>query len=330
MRSDGTGDSTEELRIIVDREKAIEHGLTVAQVFQQVSARLSEKGSATTLVGDVKDYGVYVISEADESITRESLKKLMIEGTDKDGAKVKVAFDEIATFEMAATLEAINRSEQTRYLTVSASIAEGHNVGIVSTEVERKVSKMDIPAGYRIEFAGENETINEALGQIGLMLVLALVFMYLIMVAQFQSLLGPFIIMFTIPLAFTGGFMGLFITGSEVSVIALIGFVMLSGIIVNNGIVLIDYMNQLIEGGMEKKEAIILAGKTRLRPVLMTALTTIMSLSTLVFSSDMGSDMVKPMAIVTIGGLIYGTLLTLVVIPCVYDIFYRVRKNDEE
>jgi multidrug efflux pump subunit AcrB len=302
----------------------------VAQVFQQVSARLSEKGSATTLVGDAKDYGVYVFSEADESITRESLKKLMIEGTDKDGAKVEIPFDEIATFEMAKTLDAINRSEQTRYLTVSASIEEGHNVGIVSSEVEKKVSKMDVPAGYRIEFAGENETINEALGQIGLMLLLALVFMYLIMVAQFQSLLGPFIIMFTIPLAFTGGFIGLFVTGSEVSVIALIGFVMLSGIIVNNGIVLIDYMNQLIEGGMEKKEAIIVAGKTRLRPVLMTALTTIMSLSTLVFSNDMGSDMVKPMAIVTIGGLVYGTLLTLVVIPCVYDIFTKGKKHEED
>ena len=328
--SDGTSDSSEELRIIVDRTKAIEHGLTVAQVFQQVSTHISEKGSATTLVGDVKDYGVYVLSEADESITRESIKKIMIEGTGKDGAKVKIPFEDIATFEMTATLDAINRSEQTRYLSVSASIADGYNVGIVSSEVEKKVSKMDIPTGYRIEFAGENETINEALGQIGLMLVLALIFMYLIMVAQFQSLLGPFIIMFTIPLAFTGGFIGLFVTGSEVSVIALIGFVMLSGIIVNNGIVLIDYMNQLIAEGMEKKEAIIVAGKTRLRPVLMTALTTIMSLSALVFSNDMGSDMVKPMAIVTIGGLIYGTLLTLVVIPCVYDIFTKVKTVEEE
>ena len=328
--SDGTSESSEELRIVVDRDKAIEYGLTVAQVFQQVSSRLSEKGSATTLVGDEKDYGVYVLNEADENLSRETLKKVMIEGTDKDGAKIEVPFEKVATFEMAKTLDAINRSEQTRYLSVSASIAEGYNVGIVSAAVEEKVSKMDIPAGCRLEFAGENEMINESLGQVGLMLLLALVFMYLIMVAQFQSLLSPFIIMFTIPLAFTGGFMGLFVSGSEVSVIALIGFVMLSGIIVNNGIVLIDYMNQLIEGGMEKKEAIVLAGKTRLRPVLMTALTTIMSLSTMVFSNDMGSDMVKPMAIVTIGGLTYGTLLTLVVIPCVYDIFYRVKKQEEE
>jgi len=172
-------------------------------------------------------------------------------------------------------------------------------------------------------FSGENETINEAMEQMLLLLLLAVVFMYLIMVAQFQSLLSPFIIMFTIPLAFTGGFFGLYLTGSEISVIAMVGFVMLSGIIVNNGIVIVDYMNQLRESGMEKKEAIITAGMTRMRPVLMTALTTILSLSTMVFSTDMGSEMTKPMAIVTIGGLVYGTLLTLFVIPCIYDIFMK-------
>ena len=166
------------------------------------------------------------------------------------------------------------------------------------------------------------------MGQMVLMLILAIAFMYLIMVAQFQSLLSPFIIMFTIPLAFTGGFLGLFISGSEVSVIAMIGFVMLAGIIVNNGIVLIDYMNQLRENGMEKREAILTAGRTRLRPVLMTALTTILALSTMVFSNDMGSEMGKPMAVVTIGGLLYGTLLTLVVIPCVYDIMIGNKKNE--
>ena len=133
--------------------------------------------------------------------------------------------------------------------------------------------------------------------------------------------------MFTVPLAFTGGFFGLYLSGSEVSVIALIGFVMLSGIIVNNGIVLVDYINQLREAGMEKKEAIMEAGRTRLRPVLMTALTTILALSTMVFGNDMGSEMGRPMAVVTIGGLVYGTLLTLVVVPCIYDIFMREKRR---
>jgi len=150
------------------------------------------------------------------------------------------------------------------------------------------------------------------------------------MVAQFQSLLSPFIIMFTVPLAFTGGFLALWLGGFEVSVIAVIGFIMLAGIIVNNGIVLIDYMNQLRERGMEKRQAILQAGKTRLRPVLMTALTTILAMSAMVFSKDMGAEMARPMAIVTVGGLLYGTLLTLFVIPCIYDWFTRDKKDVPE
>ena len=199
-------------------------------------------------------------------------------------------------------------------------------MGLVSDDVEEALKSYEVPDGYSLEMSGENETITDAMEQIYLMLLLALIFMYLIMVAQFQSLLSPFIIMFTIPLAFTGGFLGLLMSGSEVSVIALIGFVMLSGIIVNNGIVLVDYINQLRAEGMEKREAIIRAGKTRIRPVMMTALTTILALSTMAFSNDMGADMSKPMSIVTIGGLIYGTLMTLFVVPCIYDIFIRNKR----
>ena len=178
--------------------------------------------------------------------------------------------------------------------------------------------------------AGEDETINEAMEQVLLMLVLAVAFVYLIMVAQFQSLKAPFIILFTMPLALTGGFLALFLTGSEISVIAMIGFVMLMGIIVNNGIVMVDYINQLRRDGMEKKEAIVTAGTTRLRPILMTAMTTILSMSTMAFGTDMGSDMGRPMAVVTIGGMIYGTLMTLVVVPCIYDLFYSNKSMVEE
>ncbi|MGN1147571.1 MAG: efflux RND transporter permease subunit, partial [Lachnospiraceae bacterium] len=327
--SDGMEESSEELRITVDKDAAMEHGLTVAQVFSQVSEKLAESSSATTLAEADKDYSVYVINEADEALTRELLKEMTIKGTGEGGEEEKVALEKIADFEMTESLSSIRRADQTRYISVSAAIADGYNVGLVSTEVEKRLADYEMPAGYRLEFAGENETINDALEQIGLMLVLALVFMYLIMVAQFQSLLSPFIIMFTIPLAFTGGLLGLYFTGSEVSVIAMVGFVMLSGIIVNNGIVLIDYMNQLREGGMEKKEAILTAGRTRLRPVLMTALTTILAMSGMVFSHDMGAEMMKPMAIVTIGGLVYGTLLTLIVVPCVYDLFMRDRRKKE-
>jgi len=324
--SNGLGDTNEELRIIVDRDKAISHGLTVAQVFTQLAPKLADASVATTLEAANKDYSVYVANGADTELTRELVQELMITGTDKDGAAVDVPLKDVAEFTIALSLESINRADQSRYINVSAAIADGYNVGLVSADLEKKLENYQLPEGYRFVFSGENEMINDALGQVGLMLLLAVVFMYLIMVAQFQSLLSPFIILFTIPLAFTGGFFALFFTGSEVSVIAMIGFVMLSGIIVNNGIVIVDFMNQLREQGMSKRKAIVTAGMTRLRPVLMTALTTILGLSTMVLSNDMGSEMARPMALVTIGGLLYGTLLTLFVIPCIYDIFIKEKK----
>lgn len=328
--SDGLEDVSGELRILIDREKAIEHGLTVAQIFQQISAKLAAATSATTLSTEIRDYDVYVKNAEDMQLTRNLVKDIEITRTKKDGTIEKVKLSDIADFRNTESPKSINRSSQTRYIAVTADIAEGYNVGLVSGDVEEAIADYEMPSGYTLVMSGENETINDAMEQVFLMLLLAVIFMYLIMVAQFQSLLSPFIIMFTIPLAFTGGFFGLIASNSEVSVIALIGFVMLSGIIVNNGIVLVDYINQLRAGGMEKKEAIITAGKTRIRPVLMTALTTILALSTMVFSNDMGADMAKPMAVVTIGGLIYGTLLTLIVIPCIYDLFMREKKGKEK
>ncbi len=194
--------------------------------------------------------------------------------------------------------------------------------------IQEELDRYDVPEGYEVKMTGEDETINEAMTELFKMLALALVFMYLIMVAQFQSLKSPFIIMFTVPLAFTGGLLALWISSMPVSVIAMIGFVMLSGIIVNNGIVFIDYTNQLIAEGKEKRRALVEAGKTRLRPIIMTAFTTILGLSTMAAGFGMGSDMVQPMAVVTIGGLIYGTILTLVVVPCIFDLFHRRRTND--
>ncbi len=328
--SDGLGDSTGEMRIIVDRDKAIEYGLTVAEVFQQVYAKLEEASSATTLEAQEAEYSIYVKHAGDMELTRMLAREIELDCTRQDGTKEKVPLSDIALFQDTISPKSVNRIDQNRYIAVSAEIAEGYNVGLVSDALERKLAHYNMPAGYSLVMSGENETITDAMEQLYLMLILALIFMYLIMVAQFQSLLSPFIIMFTIPLAFTGGFMGLIVSGSELSVIALIGFVMLSGIIVNNGIVLVDYMNQLRGEGMEKREAILTAGRTRLRPVLMTALTTILALCTMVFSKDMGSELAKPMAVVTIGGLTYGTLLTLVVIPCIYDIFSKEKKEKEK
>lgn len=325
--SDGMEETTGELRILVDRDKAIECGLTVAQVFQQINEKITEDTGSTQLVTDTKEYDILVIHQANAEMDRNDIKQLQIDYTDKNDKKCKIALSEIAVFEEHEGLNSINRDSQTRYIGVTASIAEGYNVGIVAEEVNKALENYELPSGYSLVFSGENEMILESMGQMMLMLVMAVIFMFLIMVAQFQSLLSPFIILFTIPLAFTGGLFGLYFTGSEVSVIALLGFVMLAGIIVNNGIVLVDYINQLRADGMEKKEAIITAGRTRLRPVLMTALTTILAMSTMLFSTDMGADMSKPMSIVIVGGLIYGTLLTLYVVPCIYDIFSREKKE---
>ena len=324
--SDGTEDNKEELRVVVDKAKATQHGLTVAQVYQELYGKLAEAQKATTLTTDTNDYDVYVLDDANESMSRDDIRNMTLQIEKQDGTTEELKLADIATFEDASGLQAISRIDQSRYMNVTAEIKDDDNIGLVSNRVKKALAAYDAPEGYEIEMTGEDETINEAMIELFKMMGLALVFMYLIMVAQFQSLRSPFIVMFTVPLAFTGGLLALWLAGMPVSVIAMIGFVMLSGIIVNNGIVFIDYTNQLMEGGMTQKDALVEAGKTRLRPIIMTALTTILGLSTMALGFGMGADMVQPMAVVTIGGLIYGTILTLVVVPCIFDLFHRREK----
>ena len=327
---DGLANTTPSFTISVDKEKAAKYGMTVAQVFQLVYGEMASSTSATTISTDVNDYQVYVQSEEQSDVTLADIKNLTFTYTDREGNETEVALSDIAQFEEGYTLGTINRDAQTRYISVTAGVDDDHNVSLLSNEIQKELDKIDLPEGYSIEMAGEDEMIADAMNQLYLMLLLAVIFIYLVMVAQFQSLLSPFIIMFTIPLAFTGGLFALYFTGNEVSVVAMIGFVMLAGIIVNNGIVMVDFINQLRRGGMEKKDAIIESGKTRLRPILMTALTTILSMSTMAVGLGEGSEMMQPMAIVTVGGLLYGTLLTLIVVPCIYDAFNRNKSMVEE
>jgi len=327
---DGLDNTTPSFTISVDKEKAAKYGMTVAQVFQLVYGEMASSTSATTISTDVNDYQVYVQSEEQSDVTLDDIKKLTFTYTDREGNETEVALSDIAQFEEGYTLGTINRDAQTRYISVTAGVDDDHNVSLLSNEIQKELDKINLPEGYSIEMAGEDEMIADAMNQLYLMLLLAVIFIYLVMVAQFQSLLSPFIIMFTIPLAFTGGLFALYFTGNEVSVVAMIGFVMLAGIIVNNGIVMVDFINQLRRGGMEKKDAIIESGKTRLRPILMTALTTILSMSTMAVGLGEGSEMMQPMAIVTVGGLLYGTLLTLIVVPCIYDAFNRNKSMVEE
>ncbi|CEO23223.1 efflux RND transporter permease subunit [Paraclostridium sordellii] len=329
----GLGDGNKETKIIVDKEKAMKYSLTVAQVYQEVSKALKSENTATTLNVGSNEYPVIVVDDENNSLSRESLSNYKIKAM-KDNEEVEVKLENIATIEEVESLNSINHERQVRNISVTASIDSEHNIGLVSKDVEDKLKDYKLPDGYTIDMGGELESMNSAFGDLIKMISLAILFIYLIMVAQFQSLLSPFIVLFTIPLAFTGGFLGLLVTGFELSMISMLGFLMLAGIVVNNGIVFIDYVNQLRLNGLDKKSALILAGKTRIRPILMTALTTILGLLTLAMGIGTGAEMIQPMAIVTIGGLSYATVLTLFIVPVMYDILNRkeLKQNiiDEE
>ncbi len=317
---DGFGTTNKEQHITINKNEAMKYGLTVAQVYEQISSKLSKETNSTTLTIDSNNYPSIVVNHSKPTLN--DLEDLEIEGT-KDNESIKVKLKDISSLEMTNTPTSINHNNQARYISITAEIDSNHNIGLVSKDIQAKLDKYNTPDGYSIELTGETESINTALFDLIKMIGLAIVFIYLIMVAQLQSLLSPFIIMFTIPLAFTGGLLALLITNTDLSVISMLGFLVLSGVVVNNGIVFVDYINQLRINGLSKKDAIVEAGRTRIRPILMTALTTILAMSTMAFGVGMGAEMTQGLAIVTIGGLTYATVLTLFVIPSLYDIFHR-------
>ena len=320
--SDGQEENSTEVRITVDKAKAAEYNLTVAQVYQQVAAAVLSQTTATDITVNGSDLPVVVVPDDRDITTKETLEELELTGT-QNQQDCEVRLSEIAAVTEAASSAAIHRENQSRTVTVTAQIADGYNIGLVSREVEKLLADYQMPEGCSYAFEGENEMIRSTMGDLALMIALAVALIYLIMVAQFQSLLSPFIVLFTIPLAFTGGLLGLWITGKELSVIAMLGFLMLAGVVVNNGIVFVDYVNQLRLEGRERTEALVQTGRDRIRPILMTALTTIFGLVTMALGLGSGGDMLQPLAIVTIGGLAYATLLTLFIVPAVYDIFLK-------
>ncbi|MBQ3008642.1 MAG: efflux RND transporter permease subunit, partial [Oscillospiraceae bacterium] len=320
--NDGSSEATEELRIEVDKKKAMEKGLTVAQVFAKVSEALTEETTATTLTFEGTDMDAII--HAATTYNRDNIGSLVVTTeTDDDGNEKKIRLRDIASTGTATTPESIGRANQSRYVTVTASISEGYNATLVSRDVQDALEGYEMPKGYSYEMTGEDEMVMTAMIDMIKMIALAIVFIYLIMVAQFQSLKSPFIVMFTIPLAFTGGLLALLITGTELSLVAMIGFLVLAGIVVNNGIVFVDYVNQLRLEGVDKRTALIQTGRDRIRPILMTALTTILANSTMAMGVGMGAELSQGMAMVSIGGLAYATLLTLFLVPALYDIFNR-------
>ena len=314
---DGLGKKTPELRITVDKTEAIKNGLTTGQVYAAVQAEIKQPSAASSLTQDGTTYDIYVNSG--KTVDKQALESLKIENSEGKS----IALKEIASFTTEEGFDSISRNGQERYVTVSAQLSEGYNIGKVSQTVQAQLDEMDLSGGCRAQLAGQNEMIEETFSNLFLMMGLAIIFIYLVMVAQFQSLLSPFIIMFTIPLAFTGGLLALMMTGNPISTVALIGFIILAGIVVNNGIVFVDYVNQLRSQGMDTKEALLRAGQDRLRPILMTALTTIIAMSTMCFDPSAGAAMMRPMAITTIGGLLYATVLTLYLVPALYMVMHK-------
>ena len=203
---------------------------------------------------------------------------------------------------------------------------------MATENVKQALIDFDTPDGITFEFDGENEMIMNSIYDLLIMLLIGILLVYLVMVAQFQSLKSPFIVMFTIPLAFTGGLIALLLCNMEISVVSMMGFILLCGVIVNNGIVLVDYINQLRIEGKERREAIIEAGITRLRPVLMTTITTVFGLIVMALGLGDGAEIMQPIAVVCIGGLVYATLLTLFIVPIIYDIMNKkeIKTVDEK
>ena len=367
--SDGLEDAAPALQVVVDRNKAMTKGITVAQIYMQVAAALQDTTTVADVTLDGASMEMIVDAAADSKLTREKLMDMTISpdsamsssmssmgsmsgsmsssmggmsssmgsmssasasaglsqltGGDSQDEDTSFKLGEVAEVKETVSLNSIQRDQQRRCITVSAAVADGYNVTKVTTAVQKALGSVTLPEGVTVEFDGENEQIMNAIQQLLLMLLLGVVLVYLIMVAQFQSLKAPFIVMFTIPLAFTGGFLALLLSGIEVSVISLIGFVMLVGIIVNNGIVLVDYINQQRLAGMDLREAIVDAGVTRLRPILMTSLTTILGLVVTALAKNAGTALIQPIALVCIGGLLYATLMTLFVVPCMYEILNK-------
>ena len=362
--SNGSEENEKTLHLVIDKDKAMSYGLTVAQIYAEISQRLTTSVTSTTISSGGKNLDV-VIKDTTKELTRENILNIefdtsqtaaMMSGASAQGAGGMAsgmdasAFSsmfggddedededeeeeeeeetthflrEFARLEETTALSRVNRKNLTRYITVSADTKEGYNTELLTRQLNRKMASYRPPNGFRVEIEGESTEINKMLTQMVELMSVALLFIYLVMVAQFQSLLSPFIVLFTVPLAFTGGMIGLILAGEQLSMLSLMGFLILMGTVVNNGIVFVDYANQLRLGGLERREALIATGKTRMRPIMMTALTTILAMSNMIIGSGMGSQMGRGMAIVIAGGLTYATFMTLYIIPVMYDVLFK-------
>lgn len=319
----GMEDAATELHLVVDRDKLTKDGYTVAQLYSDLAKKLSESADAPSMTLDGSKMNVSVVDKTNP-VTADNLLDTDIEITNQQtGDTATHKLREFATVEQGVASPTMIHVNSTRAITVTADVEDGYNNALLARDLQTKLKDYQLPEGYTIQTSGELENINTMLSQMMLLLILGFVLIYLVMVAQFQSLLSPFIVILTVPLAFTGGLFGLVAAGEQLSMLSLLGFAVLMGTVVNNGIVFVDYVNQLRRGGLSKHDALVAAGRTRMRPIMMTAITTIFAMLPMVFSDAVGSSMQRGMAVVVVGGLLYATFMTLYVVPVMYDILYR-------
>jgi HAE1 family hydrophobic/amphiphilic exporter-1 len=306
-----------EIQIVFDQERAAALGLAVRDIADRVVTNVRGE-VATRYTWHDKKVDVLVRSIDTRQSSIEEIRKLIV----NPSAERPVTLESIANIRVARGPAEIRRVAQERVALVSANVAYG-DLGAAAAAAQTIIDRTPMPSGISAMVAGQNEEMEDSFRSMKFALLLAIFLVYLVMASQFESLIHPLVILFTIPLSLVGAVLALFITGTTVNVVAFIGVIMLAGIVVNNAIVLVDLINQLRSQGKEKTDAIMEAARERLRPILMTTLTTALGLLPMAIGFGEGSEMRTPMAITVIGGLLVSTLLTLVVIPVVYSLLDR-------
>lgn len=308
-------DARPELQVLIDRQRAGQYGVTVGQILGAV--RTAFDGQVVTRVKTGKDeIDVRLMFPESYRLNINNVKNTMI--ISSTGARVTLG--DVASVEVKKAPITITRYNQSRLVEVNTELV-GRDLGSVSRDIQERLNTIKLPPGYTMDLGGQSKDMAESFGDMGLAILLAVILVYMVMAAQFESLFYPFVIMFSIPPTIIGVAVGLLLTGYHLSVPAMIGYIMLVGIVVNNAIVLIDYVNTLRKRGLSRDEAIRRAGPVRLRPILMTTLSTVLALLPLAFGSGEGSEGQAPLAVVVAFGLTFSTIVTLVLIPVIYTIF---------
>jgi Cation/multidrug efflux pump len=307
-------DGDPEVKVNIDEEKAAMYGLTPKSIATEVD-NVMNGITATTYTDNGDDIDVDLLYK-DKDPDLKYLKDLTIP-TDS-GVRIKLA--DVASFELERSAVKIERVDQVRQATVSGDIY-GRDNQSVTQEIQSKTAALKLPDGYSISFGGANKNMTESFSSLFVALLLAIFLVYVVMAVQYESFFDPFIIMFTMPTAIIGAILSLAVTGRSLSITSFLGIIMLMGIVVANAIVLIDFLKQLREKGMDKNEAIIEAGRVRLRPILMTSFSTILAMFPMALGIGEGSSTMAPMATVVVGGLLVSTILTLVFVPVLYSVF---------